>query len=93
VVRRGTLRLPVEIELTAEDGSRTRRHWNGHGAWLRVEHSGSSPLARVVVDPDRRIAIDENLLNNAISARPAPSRRTTERAVYVAQLLLGWFGP
>jgi hypothetical protein len=93
VVRRGTLRLPVDIELTAEDGSRTRRHWNGHGAWLRVEHSGSSPLARVVVDPDRRIAIDENLLNNAISARPAPSRRTTERAVYVAQLLLGWFGP
>jgi hypothetical protein len=47
----------------------------------------------VVVDPEARVLLDDNLLNNALAAKPAMSSRTLERATYFASLLLAWFGP
>jgi hypothetical protein len=89
VVRRGTLKLPVEIELTSEDGSTSTVRWDGADDWIRVPYHGPSRLARVSVDPHARILIDENLLNNTVAAAREPSgRRVLERATYIAELLL-----
>lgn len=93
VFRHGTLRFPVDIELLARDGSRTRRHWNGRGQWTSIEYRGPSPLVGAVVDPDGRVAIDDNLLDNAISSQPGGAPRSLERGIYAAELLLGAFGP
>ncbi len=93
VFRHGTLHFPVDIELIARDGTRSRRHWDGHGNWTSVEYRGPSPLVSAVVDPDARIALDDNLLDNAVSSKPGGAPRSLERGVYAAELLLGTLGP
>lgn len=93
VRRDGNLRLPVDIELIAESGERTRRHWDGQSAWVRLDYAGSSPLVAAVVDPEQRVLLDDDLLNNAKSQVPQTPSRVFERAVYVAELLLGVVAP
>jgi hypothetical protein len=93
IVRAGTLELPVDIDLVAEDGTCTRRRWDGHGTGTTIDVSGATRLVRVVIDPDRRIAIDDDFTNNARSAKPEPPRAVLERASYLAELVLGLLGP
>jgi hypothetical protein len=93
VHRRGELELPVEIELVDADGVRQRRHWDGRSTHIALEHEGPSPLETAVVDPDARITLDDDLLNNAARRGDSETPRAGERALYFAQLLLGWFGP
>ena len=80
VVRRGTLQLPVDIELGFADGTRRRTRWSGEGAWVRVTDVARAPLAWVVVDPDHRIVLDERLDDNARRLSPkTPPLRAIER--------------
>jgi len=96
VVRRGTLSFPVEIELVAEDGTKTRVPWDGATESIRVPYAGSSPLQSVIVDPDDRVLLDQDPANDfATAAGRAASGapRTLERATYWAELLLGAIAP
>lgn len=93
VYRHGTLVFPVDIALVDEQGVVTRRRWDGQGPFHVVEHRGPSPIARVVVDPDHRVMLDDNLLNNAVSSEPRYLYRTLERSSYAASLALAVFGP
>ena len=87
VVRRGSLELPVEVDLIDEAGNAERRSWDGHGAFTAFEHQGPRPIVAAVVDPERRIWIDDNLINNALSGEAPGVERVRERATYLAELL------
>jgi hypothetical protein len=93
IYRHGSLVLPVEIALIDERGTVTRQKWDGSGSFRVVEHRGPSPIARVVVDPEQRVLLDDNLLNNAIATAPSYPYRTLERASYAATLALSVLGP
>lgn len=96
VVRRGTLRFPVEIELVAKDGSRTRVKWDGEQESYRIPYSGPTPLRAALVDPDNRIVIDDRPANNFSVVPGHPSEgapRVLERATFWAAMLLGGLGP
>ncbi len=93
VYRHGSLELPVEIALLCEDGSRAFEHWDGHGFTHSVEHHGSSKVVAVTVDPEHRVLLDDDLSNNWLDTRGATAPRSVERALYVAQSLLGAVGP
>jgi hypothetical protein len=93
VYRHGNLELPVDIELVGADGSRSRERWDGREPFHVVEWRGRVPLSSVVVDPERRVLIDDDLLNNAVASAPAVPRRTLERATYASQVLFSLFGP
>jgi len=93
VYRHGSLELPVEIELLCEDGTRTRQRWDGHGFTHAVDHTGPSKVVAVRVDPDQRVLLDDDLSNNWLDTRGASAPRTLERALYVAQSVLGAVGP
>jgi hypothetical protein len=71
VRRRGSLRFPVDVDLTAEDGSVQRVRWEARESFLRLPYAGASPLASAVVDPEHRVMLDQNLANNAVRAAPA----------------------
>ena len=95
VLRRGTLKLPVEIELTRDDGTKERIPWDGDGDFIRVPYSGASPLRHAVVDPDRRVLLDPDRTNDHASAgdvRTFPAR-TLERATYFAALMMQLLSP
>jgi hypothetical protein len=93
IYRHGALELPVDIDLVDATGNVTRKRWNGAGAFHVVEHQGSAPLARVVVDADRRVLLDDNLLDNVASVSTSFPSRTLERAAYVGTLSLAVLGP
>ena len=95
VGRRGTLSLPVEIELVAEDGKRERHDWDGVGDFTRIAYSGASPLRHVIVDPDHKILLDQDPENDfsTVSGSKAGAPRTLERATYAAEILMGALAP
>lgn len=65
VVRRhGNLPLPVEVEARFADGSVFRDTWIEPGGYKIYEMEGPSALLEVRVDPDRKLAIDLNRLND-----------------------------
>lgn len=87
VRRRGSLALPVFVDLIGEDGRTERVRWIPREGFAALPYAGPSPLAAVVIDPERRILLDEDLSNNA--ARRDRSRvglRVLERAVFAAEL-------
>jgi len=96
VARRGTLRIPVTVELVAEDGTRTRVSWDGESPSTRIPYAGASRLRAAVVDPDHAVLLDEHPENNWVTAIGAPvsgAPRVFERALYWAATLLGAVGP
>lgn len=96
VVRRGTLRLPVDIELTRADGTRERVTWDGQSESHRVPYSGTSPLVAAALDPDDKLLIDARSDNDFVTVAGRPRQgapRVFERATFWAQVLLGALAP
>jgi hypothetical protein len=95
VRRRGTLTLPVDVDLLLDDGTTHREHWDGKGDWLRIPWHGSVALRGAVVDPERRVLVDERLSNNetAVRGEGGGASRAFERATYWAELALQALSP
>jgi hypothetical protein len=93
-MRNGTLHFPVDIELWGADGSVQLAHWDGQGDFTRVAYRGASELKSVIVDPQAKVFVDQNLANNAlrIGSKGNPWR-TIERATYAAELGLQGLAP
>jgi hypothetical protein len=137
--RRGSLDVPVDVELRYADGSRARRtirfgepafvhtqpaaapaagpdvaalvlglpvasdapprvasaHAPAHGTWYRIDADGPSALVAVIVDPDFKLLVDRDRLDNFASSSAgrggAPVAR--ERSVAWLEVLLRGVGP
>jgi hypothetical protein len=96
VVRKGELRLPLEIELRFDDASRERRTWTreeqASSRWLEIRQRGDKKLVGVVLDPDRHCYLDRDLSNNAWfdEACEVAPWRWAERAFQRYLQLLHW---
>lgn len=71
VSRLGEMKLPVEIEIRFEDGSTVRKTWDGEGRYSEMKHVGPSRAVSAVVDPDGKLALDINTLNNSRMVEPS----------------------
>ena len=90
IERRGTLTLPVDIDLVLADGTTQRVHWDGRGDDVRIPYNGSVALVSAVIDPDNHVLLDENRVNNhrateGVSQLPT---RTLERTTFWAELMM-----
>ena len=70
VERRGEVRMPVDIVVTFDDGSETRESWDGLDRWYRIDVTGTRQAVYAVVDPDDKLALDVNRLNNSRMRTP-----------------------
>jgi hypothetical protein len=71
VVRRlGGLAVPVEIEVKFEGLSAERVTWDGRDEWTRLNFRRAGRLEWARVDPDRKVALDVNWVNNARRLEP-----------------------
>ena len=93
VERRGDVPYPVDVRLAYADGRTEERRWDGQTEWLEVE-AGDGTLARVEVDPERRIALELSPLDNALVARDSSGTllAATGRALTLLQALLQLLG-
>ncbi len=94
IIRNGTIELPVDIHLIGQDGQITRVRWDASTPSIDIPYPGPTPLQHIVVDPERRILLDDNLLNNAASRSPqALSPAVLERFTFAAELLMHLISP
>ncbi|HEU5076384.1 MAG TPA: M1 family metallopeptidase [Polyangiaceae bacterium] len=93
VTRQGTLKFPVDVELSFQDGSRVRKHWSGESTTRTFEHRGPSRLVSVNVDPERRVTLDDNLLNNVTTKAGRDPEFPRESGRFLLQLCLWLAGP
>lgn len=88
--RKGTITLPVEVEVRFESGETRRLVWDGASPWQRFDLKGSSPVVSVCVDPGRKVPLDTCFANNSTTTRPAKENISKLQAIvqFVFQLLL-----
>jgi len=65
VERLGSVRMPVDLRIAFDDGTKTNEHWDGQGRWKRFEYTGPQRVDWAIVDPDDALALDINRLNNS----------------------------
>jgi hypothetical protein len=70
---RGEVILPVEVELTFERKSPERRLWDDGRRWAKWEFERPEKLLEVRLDPDGKLALDADRLNNARRTEPDPA--------------------
>lgn len=98
VERLGDFVLPVELEVELADGSVERRVWDGKDAFKNFEWPGQR-VRRATLDPDRKILLENRLLNNTEHSRegrdeaPAFGGPIGDLAESLALLILGGFMP
>jgi hypothetical protein len=85
VVREGSFRHPVVVELEFEDGELQHYAWNGEERWWRRTVRRRSPLVAARVDPDHLMTLDSNLLNNGLTVE-----KDRRPATKVAATFLFW---
>ncbi len=67
VQRKGELVLPVEVRVTFKDGTSRLESWDGQGRYKVWTYAGPK-VTRVEVDPEGKVAVDLQRLNNGWSA-------------------------
>ena len=89
VVNEGSVMVPVDVELRFEDGTRVRERWEGRGAgrWHRFAFDRSSKLVAVEIDPDRRVLIADDPLDDHVRLEPdaGASWRAASRVTFWTQ--------
>ena len=85
--------MPVEVELTFDDGSTARKPWDGHSRWQWVDTLNPKRLRAAEADPDAKILLDDDLTNNAKTRERGTTLRLTERISYWASLVFSVLGP
>jgi aminopeptidase N len=95
VARDGTLALPVAIDVLDAEGGTTRLAWDG--AEKRATVTARLPAAPtfVVLDPERALLLDDDLLDGVWAARPQPlvAGRTLGASSFVVRAALAALGP
>lgn len=80
VIRRGGVRMPVDVEIQLADGQIVEERWDGQERWRRFAFEGARVTA-VSVDPRGIIALDVDRANNEwIATRGTASRAATKWA-------------
>lgn len=90
VLNSGTFYPPVDVELRFADGTRQRHTWNNGKAYKRIRSESSSRIRRVIIDPDRKVLLNDGVLRSDKRVHPdtAASRRAAARGQFWTQTLM-----
>ncbi|MFA6217436.1 MAG: M1 family aminopeptidase [Candidatus Omnitrophota bacterium] len=73
---RGLIVMPVETKITYHDGTESIFPWDGAGKNIPIPLTGGKTVSKVVVDPDKKIILDLDRVNNSwprnIFLKPVP---------------------
>lgn len=94
VRRTGTVHAPVDVQLTLASGRIQAQAWDGRGDDTRLAVPATDPIVRVEIDPQKKLAAETDVLNNAVSRRIELDAATAlaGRLMVWFQLLSQWMG-
>jgi hypothetical protein len=66
VVRKGAVRVPVDILVTFSNGAQQQQAWDGQATGLDLTFPATNSVVRAEVDPSRKLKAELNRLDNSI---------------------------
>jgi hypothetical protein len=88
--RIGDIMLPVEIQIRFNNGNEINETWDGKSRYKDFTYSGNRKIIWVKIDPDYKIAMDVNWVNNSKTAKPdpVPLKRMISKLITFLQFLV-----
>lgn len=71
VHRLGDIMVPQEVLVKFDDGSEVLEKWDGKTRVHTVEYRGNKQVTAAQIDPEEKIYLDKNFLNNSYRVEPA----------------------
>jgi len=84
VARLGDIQVPQEVLVRFEDGTEILEKWDGKERTHGFVYKGNSKVAAAYIDPNEKIYLDNNFLNNSLRTQAD----TTTIWKYMTQLML-----
>ena len=69
VQRIGEIQVPLDIAITFDDGHVASEWWDGKDRIREFMYSGNTKIVSAEIDPERKIYLDFNFINNSMSVR------------------------
>ncbi|HEU5101024.1 MAG TPA: M1 family metallopeptidase [Roseiflexaceae bacterium] len=66
IVRKGVVRVPIEILITFRSGAQQLQTWDGQAPSLELAFAGRNTVVRAEVDPFRKLKAELNRLDNSV---------------------------
>jgi hypothetical protein len=88
--RVGEIMLPVDVLIHFDNGKEILEKWNGKERFKEYRYVGSGKVDWVKVDPDFKIRMDVNYLNNSMTKKPdhRPVKRIADKLISLTQFFL-----
>ncbi len=90
--RVGEVMLPEEILVHFSNGDEVLEKWDGKSRVMDFTYTGKNKVEWVKIDPDFKIKLDVNYINNSITLSPdmIPVRRITDKLLSFMQFFLSF---
>ncbi len=93
IERAGTVMLPEEILIHFDNGEEVVESWDGKSRYKDYTYYGKRKVKWVKIDPDYKITMDVNYINNSMTLEPdrVPLRRITNKLISFTQFFIYFF--
>ncbi len=93
VYRLGEVTMPVELLVHFNDGKDSLLTWDGKSRTYNAEFVGKKKVEWAKVDPDQKLLIDTNLINNSFTTKPGSTtfRKYTTKFIFWVENLMTSF--
>ena len=65
--------MPVDVLIHFEDGKEILEQWDGQARTFDFTYSGTNKIDWAEIDPENKIAIDVNYINNSYAIKTEPT--------------------
>jgi hypothetical protein len=88
--RIGEVMLPEEVLIHFNNGDDVRETWDGKSRYKDFTYTGTRKIVWVKIDPDYKITMDVNYINNSLTVDPdpVPLRRMTNKLITYLQFIV-----
>jgi hypothetical protein len=82
--------LPVEVLVHFSDSTEVMEYWDGKARYKDFAYTGTALIEWVKIDPEYKIAMDVNFINNSMSDTPnrVPVKRITSKLMTFIQFMI-----
>ncbi|MCU0457665.1 MAG: M1 family metallopeptidase [Bacteroidales bacterium] len=93
IERLGDVKLPVEILIGFDNGEEVLEQWDGKELYRDFEYTGARKPVWAKIDPDNRIDMDVNRINNSWTYEPdrTAARRMMNKFILLMQMMISIF--
>ncbi len=91
--RLGEVKLPVEVLIHFENGEEVLEKWDGQDRSYEFSYTGKSKIAWAEIDPEHKLAMDINTINNSYKIEPEKKAfwKYFEKFLFFAQNVMHFF--